>query len=167
MVSQFSQCKTQSIMGFGRPSWPGPVDLSATLTMSHFSWGPRYPQFLPVPSSTPITCHTLLLGTSCPTQPCMHMYLPNTCFRAPSQAFPPVSLLCTPVLHLPTPVTVRLPPMYHSVHRTSHSSTPTTLSSRHFYFSEAPHHPVRYSRSVLYIIALVPWTLSEYHVLAE
>lgn len=125
MVSQFSQCKTQSIMGFGRPSWSGPVDLNATLTMSHFSWGPRYPQFLPVPSSTPITCHPLLLGTSClhPTLH-MHVYLPNTCFRL----LPRHSLLCPSCVLLSCislpPWLWGSPPMYHIVHRTSHSSAP-------------------------------------------
>lgn len=120
-------------MGFGRPSWSGPVDLNATLTMSHFSWGPRYPQFLPVPSSTPITCHPLLLGTSClhPTLH-MHVYLPNT------QTFPPMSLLCTPVLHLPTPVTVRLPSdVPHCTQNFPQLST-YTLSSKRLFTSLKP-----------------------------
>ena len=168
-------------MRFGRLSWSGSADLNATLGMSNFSWGPKYPQFLPIPGSTPIKSSTLLLGISR-----LHTQYMCTCTRIylipalgsypdiPSYVPPMYSCPASPYL----PWLRGSPPMYHVVHRTSHSSAPILhhLSDFLLLWSPSrlrPYHPEHarsrlkpltilwgIKRSVLYIIALVPWTLS-------
>lgn len=168
MVSQFSQGKTQSKMGFGRLSWSGSADLNASLTMSNFSWGPRYPQFLPVPGPTPIKSSTLLLGISC-----LHIQYVCTCTRIypiPALCFYPdiPSYVLLPSISLPT-MTARLPSYVPRCTQnfpqlSTYTPSPKWLFTSlkpltstaippwtHLISSEAPHHPVRYSKDLSYI----------------